>query len=257
MLRTVAALFACAGFGIPTAEAARPNIATASISRLDQPWWRDRFQAKQAELHAAPVQLLWLGDSITQNWELDGPQPWRRFRPVWQRFYGDRHAVNLGFKGDSTCHLLWRIQHGELDGIAPKAVVLLIGANNFGHLHTDAAQTDAGIQHVLDEIHRRLPRARILLLGVLPSIRSDWVSQNTAILDADLQRSMTVRQSYATYVDLGAIFLRDGKVDRARFLDSYLTPPEPPLHPTAESQERMAVAIEPMIAAMLGDRLHR
>ena len=78
-----------------------------------------------------------------------GPEPWRDFAPVWQRFHGDRHAVDLGFKGDATSHLPWRIEHGEADGISPRAAVVLIGANNFGHLHRSAADTLLGIDAIV------------------------------------------------------------------------------------------------------------
>lgn len=253
MTATLLGLCAGAAPGI----AAPQNIAVVPISRLDQPWWRARFDEKQVELHRQPVDLLWLGDSITQNWEVDGPQPWRTFAPIWQRFYGDRHAVNLGFKGDSTCHLLWRLRHGELDGITPRAVILLIGANNFGHIHTDAEQTGAGIEVVLDEIHQHLPQTKVLLLGVLPSIRSAWVSENTARLNSNLRQSIASSRPYVTYVDVSGLFLRDGRVDPARFLDPHLTPPDPPLHPTAQAQESLALALEPDVARMLGDRQHR
>ena len=233
------------------------NIAAVPISRLAEPWWRQRFDAKQAELRHGPVGLIWLGDSITQNWERDGPQPWLRFAPVWRRFYGDRHAVNLGFKGDSTCHLLWRIRHGELDGVAPRGVILLIGANNFGHIHTDAAQTEAGIEAVLDEIHRKLPQTRVLLLGVLPSIRSRWVTANTDRLNDRLHRTIGIGRPYVTYRDVGSLMLRNGRVDPDAFLDPHLDPPDPPLHPTAQAEAAIAAAIEPEVARMLGDRIHR
>ena len=73
---------------------------------MELPWWKARYEAKQAELRQR-VDLVWLGDSITQDFERGGPQDWQDFAPTWQRFYGDRHAVNLGFKGDATAHLLW------------------------------------------------------------------------------------------------------------------------------------------------------
>ena len=235
--------------------AAAPNLAAVPLSRLDLPWWRARFDAKQAELHTAPtVDLLWLGDSITQDFERNGPQPWSDFHPVWEHFYAGRHAINLGFKGDATSHLLWRIEHGELDGLHPKAAIILIGANNFGKLHWAAGPTLAGIEAIVAELHRRLPDTKILLLGVLPSIRSAWVDENTAALNHTLASRYGVAGSGVTFRDLSALFLRQGSVDPAAFLDPRLSPPDPPLHPTAQTQARMAAAIEPVVSQMLGDQ---
>lgn len=224
------------------------DIATVPVSRMDTPWWRARFEAKQAELARMSPELVWLGDSITQDWERDGPQDWARFKPVWDRYYGDRRAIDLGFKGDSTCHVLWRLDHGELASMGqPKALVLLIGANNFGHIHTDAAQTQAGIEAILARLRAGLPRTQLVVIGVLPSIRSAWVDRNTAALDAGLAAALRGRPM-VTYVDAGSIFRTDGRVDPSRFLDPYLVPPDPPLHPTAQAQARIAALIAPVLA---------
>ncbi len=234
--------------------AATPDLAATPLSRMNLPWWRLRFEEKQAALRSGPVDLLWLGDSITQDFEKDGPEAWRNFRPVWEHFYGGRHAVDLGFNGDATCHLLWRMAHGELDGLHPKAAIILIGANNFGRLRWPAAATLAGIEAIVNELHARLPATKVLLLGVLPSIRNAWVDENTAELNHALAVRYGAPGSGVIFKDLSGLFLRDGHVDAGAFLDPHLTPPDPPLHPTAQTQARMAAAIEPVVSAMLGDR---
>ncbi|MDT7953216.1 MAG: GDSL-type esterase/lipase family protein [Acetobacteraceae bacterium] len=237
------------------AGADRVPVAATPISRMDTGWWKARHLEKLAELQRGPVDLIWLGDSITQDWELTGPPEWRDFAPVWQHFYGDRHAVNLGFKGDTTSHLLWRMQNGELDGIKPKAAVVLIGANNMGRVHWNAEQTVAGIQAVVDDLRRRLPSTKILLLSVLPSIRSKYVTRTTA----EINQALATRfppGGPVTYMDVTNLFMRDGVVDRTQFLDDQLMPPDPPLHPTAQAQRRLAEVIEPALAAMMGDRRH-
>jgi len=234
------------------AAAARPHPATVPLSRTDLAWWSTRLAAKAAEQHRGPVDLVFYGDSITQDWELAGPEPWRNFAPIWQHYYGGRHALNLGFKGDATSHLLWRIEHGEADGISPKAAVILIGANNFGHLHWPAAPTEQGIARIVDVLHQRLPHTKLLLLGVLPSIRNAWVDANTATLNAALAARYK-GSAEVTFLDAGALFRKHGAVDPTRFMDPHLSPPDPPLHPSAQAQADLAAFIEPTLAAMLGD----
>lgn len=233
----------------------RNPLAAIPISRMETSWWRKRFEAKQAEMRSRPVDLVWYGDSITENWERAGPPGYFDFAPAWQHYYGDRNALNLGFKGDATSHLLWRLRNGEAEGIQPRAAVVLIGANNLGLVHWDAEQTLAGIAAVLAELRARLPKTRVLLLPVLPSIRSPWVTKQTTRIDQGIAEHFSaVEDSDAVTVDVTGLFLRDGKTDPSQFYDPLLNPPEPALHPTAQAQARLAAAIEPTLARLLGDR---
>ena len=233
----------------------RTVLAAVPIGRMDLPWWRHRFEEKRAELHRGRVDLVFYGNSITQDWERTGPQPWADFRPIWQHYYGGRHAVNLGFIGDTTASLIWRIDHGEASGISPKAAVVLIGANNMGRPHWSAPDTVDGIETVIRLLRRHLPHTKILLLAVLPSARSAWITRTTAAINRRLAEIYGQgRVDGVTYLDLTGLFLRDGRLDRSLFLDPHLTPPAPPLHPTAEAQARMAAAMEPVLARLLGDR---
>ena len=226
--------------------------AAQPFSRMDLPWWRARFEAKQTELRRGPIDLVWYGDSITQDFETAGPEPWRNFKPVWDKFYAPRHAINLGFKGDATSHLLWRIEHGEADGIHPRLAIILIGANNFGHLHWAAQPTLLGIEAVVTALQQRLPNTKLLLLGVLPSIRSAWVDENTRAVNAGLAARYGDGRT-VIFRDLSTLFMVGGKVNAAAFLDGKLTPPDPPLHPTAQTQMRMAQAIEGDVARLMGE----
>jgi lysophospholipase L1-like esterase len=231
-------------------------LATVPISRMDLPWWRTRFEDKQQELRTKHPALIFLGDSITQDWEKHGPPEWRDFAPVWQRYYGDRNAVNLGFIGDTTASLIWRIDNGEVSGIAPKVAVVLIGANNLGRLHWSAEDTLAGIDVIVRGLRQRLPDTKVLLLGILPSDRSSWATETTR----QVNRSLAAKYASGgevTFLDVGHVFTRDGRLNRDLFLDPKLTPPEAPLHPDAEGQALMAAAMEPTLAALMGDRVHR
>jgi lysophospholipase L1-like esterase len=256
--RTILAAKPPATTPIATTPIATTPIAATPIDRMDLPWWRARHEAKLRELAEAKPNLIWLGDSITQDWERSGPPEWRDFAPVWQRFYGGRHAVNLGFTGDTTASLIWRIRNGEVAGIAPKAAVVLIGANNLGRVHWSAEDTVAGIDTIIAELHRRLPETKILLLGILPSGRSAWVTQTATRINhmlADQMRTGRYKDDrLVAFQDLTALFLRDGAPDRDLFFDWRLTPPDPLLHPSAQGQAVMARAIEPTVAEMLGDQ---
>ena len=241
--------------GASSPPASHTVLAATPLSRMDLPWWRARHEAKLEELHKARVDLLFLGDSITQDYEASGPHDWLDYAPIWQHFYGDRNAVNLGFNGDATSHLLWRIENGEVSGIAPKVAVILIGANNLGRLHWSAVDTVTGIEAIIAQLHRRLPHTKLLLLGVLPSDRSAWASDTTVAIN----RALAVRYGHATdvtYLDITPVFMRGGKLNRDLFADPKMTPPRPPLHPSAEGQRLMAEAIEPTLATLLGDRPH-
>ncbi len=242
-----------ASLGLVAAAPARTTLAATPLSRADAKWWAERHAAKLRELRAGRVDLLWFGDSITQDWERTSAQEEQNFAPVWQRFYGGRHAVNLGFKGDATAHLLWRLRNGQLDTPAPKAAVLLIGANNFGRLRWSVADSLLGHDACVAEIRRR--GIKLLVLGVLPSDRGDWTTQATRGMNAGLaQRYGSAKVAGITYVDATSLFETNGTIDRNQYYDRLLRPPEPAIHPTAQAHARLAALIEPQLAAMLGDR---
>jgi GDSL-like Lipase/Acylhydrolase family len=257
----------------PALASSNNNLAAAPIGRMDLSWWKHRFEHSLARNHQGPVGLVWLGDSITQNWELAMPAPYADYVPVWNRFYGDRAAINLGFTGDTTASVIWRLDHGEVDGISPRAVVLLIGANNLGRAHWDARQTVGGIEAITAILHRKLPQAKVLLLGVLPSHRTPWASAQTAIINADLATAYH-DSDFVTYMDVGHVLMKNGQIDGDLYLDpkfsklsaALLIPSHPQvahmvvpgvlLHPDAFGMARIAAAIEPHLHRMLNDRDH-
>jgi lysophospholipase L1-like esterase len=238
----------------PTPEHHVP-LAAVPISRMDLPWWRERHEAVLQRLRQGKVDLIFLGDSITQDWEKHGPPGWQDFQPIWERFYGDRNAVNMGFTGDTTASLLWRIENGEVDGISPKVAVILIGANNLGRVHWSAEETVTGIDAIIKQLRRRLPRTRLLLLSVLPSERSAWASEQTVTINHLLAERYGDRGD-VTFLDVTQVFMKNGRPDPDLYLDRFRDQSEPLLHPSAQGQERLAAFIEPTLATLMGDRNH-
>jgi lysophospholipase L1-like esterase len=180
------------------------------------------------------VDLLFLGDSITQGWNEN---------TVWQRFYGPRHAANFGIGGDRTQHVLWRIQNGELDGIEPKVVVLMIGTNN---LQDDTpAEIAQGIKSIVGELRMRLPKARILLLGVFPrspkpsSARDRIKSINEKI--AGLADGTKVQ-----FLDISSAFLNADGTISADVMPDYL-------HLSLKGYRHWAEAMEPTLWSILDE----
>jgi beta-glucosidase len=149
-----------------------PDYRTESVEPAMQKeswsveWWLPRHQKKLEEIRqlvaaGTPPEIVFIGDSITEGWEQSG-------RKVWQEHYAAHHALALGFGSDRTENVLWRLQHGEIDGIAPKVAVLMVGTNNTGQRGEDPQTTAAGIKRLVDEIRLRLPRTRVLLLAIFP-----------------------------------------------------------------------------------------
>jgi lysophospholipase L1-like esterase len=232
---------------LPGAAQAYVNMATAPIDRLELPWWRARWAMSLEEARETPgAKIVWLGDSITQNWQREGGHGYDDYLPVWEHYYAPYQALDFGFKGDTTSSLIWRLDHGQVAGLHPQLAIILIGANNFGHVHWDAQMTVPGIESVVRITHHKLPAAHILLLGVLPSIRSPWVDEQTALTNIALARAYA-GSNLVTFINLGPLFLTDGRVNAAFYLDPHLTPPDPPLHPDAASMARMAAALAPYV----------
>jgi lysophospholipase L1-like esterase len=180
------------------------------------------------------IDLLFLGDSITQGWSGN---------TIWQRHYDPRHAANFGIGGDRTENVLWRIQNGELEGIAPKVAVLMIGTNN---IHADTPDEIAqGIKSILAEIRSRLPKTKILLLGVFPRSpkpdearkRIDAVNDKIARLDDG---------AYVRYLDISKSFLNpDGSIS-PEIMPDYL-------HLSTKGYRIWAEAMEPTLWKMLDE----
>jgi lysophospholipase L1-like esterase len=212
--------------------------------------WLKRHEGFVTEAKQGGIEVLFLGDSITDFWRETNPR--RGGRAVWDREFAPLHAANFGIAGDRTQNVLWRIQHGELDGLAPKVVVLMIGTNNTGFEHdkktlrNTPAEAAAGVTAIVRELRRRLPRTKILLLGVFPkgdkpggAGRVNVAAVNRLI--AGLDNGRQVR-----FLDIGASFLaRDGTLSADVMADFG--------HPTLKGYEIWAAAMKPSLRQMLDD----
>ena len=205
-------------------------------------WWLPRHKEKLEEkrkLIAAgtPPQVVFIGDSITQGWEKEG-------REVWQRHFAPLNGLALGFGGDRTENVLWRLQHGEIDGIAPKAVVLMIGTNNTGHRAENPETTAAGIQRLLGEIRQRLPKTQVLLLAVFP--RGEKPDDHLRRLNDDVNKRIAGFADGKTvhFLNINQALLNpDGTLSKAVMPDL--------LHPNERGYEIWQRAMAPKLQQLL------
>ena len=225
-----------------------PDYRTESFTAAPQTesfsidWWlplhRQKLQEKNRLVAAGtPPDVVFIGDSITQGWENEG-------RAVWQRHFA-RHALALGFGGDRTENVLWRLQQGEVDGITPKVVVLMIGTNNSGLRSPES--TAAGVKHLLDQIRQRLPSTQVLLLAIFPRgekpddyLRGANERVNKLIAGYDDGRSVH-------YLDINAALLNaDGSLSRDVMPDL--------LHPSEKGYAIWQRAMAPTLQSLLAER---
>lgn len=215
-----------------------PDTAGVAIAREHVDWWKERHLQKLAQARALNPEIVLIGDSITHNYELSSPYAAYDFQRIWRQFYASRRTLNLGFNGDNTANALWRIEHGELDGLKPRAVVLHIGTNDTIQGRS-ADQTVQGIDALVEAVRRRLPDARVVVVSLLPSRVSSDKSAKDRQVNSDLARKYGSSR-IAEFVDVSHLFTSDGAINVDLFMDQRADPQAAPLHPDANAQEQMA-----------------
>ena len=206
--------------------------------------WMARHNAVVDRVKKGNVDLILVGDSITMMWggvpEGGGPGYY-----LWDKYFGSRNAVNLGFGWDRTQHVLWRLDNGEIDGINPKVAVVMIGTNNIGTNSNDDIAT--GIDTVVSRLRRKFPKMKILVLGIFPRDKNpdSWIRKQVAEVNEKI--SVLGKEKDITYLDLTPIFLEpDGTISN-EIMGDYL-------HPTSKGFGMWAKAMEPTLAKLFGDK---
>jgi lysophospholipase L1-like esterase len=187
----------------PKSDPNKPEVAQKFLD-LHQVFLKD----KQEALKKGPIDLVFVGDSITNGWRRD-PQ-----NTLFNERWGKHNPLNLGIGGDRTQHVLWRLENGEVDGIKPKLVVLLIGTNNLGNKDT-AEDTIAGVQAVVAKLREKLPESKILLLAIFPRADKPELSLEEKVRQANESiAKLDDGGKHIKYLDIGPKFLTDGKLTK-------------------------------------------
>ena len=192
----------------------------------------ERFRARTKE---GPIGVLFIGDSITAGWSGNSGAA------IWKKEFEPLQAANFGRSSDATQHVLWRIMNGELDGIEPKVVVLLIGTNNIA---SDQKVVTMGVTKIVETIREKLPKTKVLLLGVFPRGKSTdlpKIMEHVRGVNGDLAKlddGKSVR-----YLDLGEKLAPDGKVTKEVFSDG--------VHLTEKGYQIWAAGMMPLLRTMM------
>ena len=179
------------------------------------------------------IEVLFIGDSV---------DAWRgKGREIWERYFASMHAANFGIGGDRTQHVLWRIEHGELDGLKPKVVVLMVGYNNTP-VNT-APEVVEGVETVVSKIRAKLPAAKILLLGIFLGDQKDSpLRQKTEDVNAGIAKLADGKA--LRFLGIGRKFLNpDGSISTELVPDGH--------HPNEQGYVVWAEAMKEPIAEFL------
>ena len=243
-------------FSAVAAVSAFAHLATDPVPREpDKPWWRPRFEAKKALAAKGGYPVVFIGDSITHNWEHEG-----KGKAVWTKHFesGEYRALNVGFSADRTEHVLWRLRNGQLDGVDPKAIVLMIGTNNTGHRSADVEtplDTFLGIRAIIEDLDVRFPKAYKIICPIFPRgerkdsamrVRNDRVNQALyQYVGVERQRGMKDRQ--ILWCDVAsALTDADGTLSREIAPDL--------LHPGEKGHELWAEKLMPCLDYAFGKK---
>jgi lysophospholipase L1-like esterase len=220
----------------PAAEATALK-STIPAERLKEGWWQKRWDAKLTQTkEAEKAELVFLGDSITQGWEGGAA------KTIWEEKFAKYGALNLGFSGDRTEHLLWRLKNDEenLKKLSPKVAVILIGTNNTGHEQRPAADTTAGIKAVLDELQAIWPKTKLLVLSVFPRGEGPEDKMRKLNDEINVEVAKLADNKKIFVLDISSSFMApDGTLPKEIMPDK--------LHLSGQGYELWAKALEPKL----------
>lgn len=213
------------------------HVATRPVDRPEE-FWTSRHALLGERVRSSAAQILFVGDSITQGWEVEGAA-------AWERYYDGRHAVNLGISGDRTEHVLWRLERSHLDQVEPALAIVMIGTNNAGVGQTSDQIAD-GVTAVVRKLRAGLPETRVLLLAIFP--RGEDASDPVRLVNerANERLARLADGEYVHYLDIGARFLGEGGTLPREVMPDLL-------HLSPRGYEIWAESIEPTVARLLAE----
>ena len=229
----------------PDLIAVRPPRANTAIIPNLRPGFRAKHAANVLLAQKGDIDLLFMGDSITDFWRNPTPpgatNPPRAGKAVFDKYYGALKTANFGISGDTTQGVLFRLRDGEGQGFQPKAIMLMIGTNNAATNTT--AEIAEGVGAVVQEMRQDFPAAKILLLGIFPRGNPGEPVRKT-VLDVNPLIAKLHDGKNVFYLDIGAKFLDENGVLQPDIMADKL-------HPNAKGYEIWAEAVKDQLAELM------
>ena len=223
---------------IYTASAA-PHSAIDPQPRGDDGWKRRQasFNEKVKEV-GKKSQLIFIGDSITQGWEGEAKE-------IWAERFAKYDAINLGIGGDRTQHVLYRLDNGNLEGLSPKAAVVMIGTNNSNGEDNSAEQIAEGVRAIVQKLRTKLPSTKILLIPIFPRSENPSPQRGKILMTNQIIQKLADGEN-VHWVDFGHKFIdENGRIPR-EIMPDYL-------HLSKTGYQIWADSIQEPLAKVLGD----
>lgn len=237
--------FTAIAFAEPPAATRTPsNLAVERTDKNSRTAHRQLVEKARIGATQGRIDVYFVGDSITRRWGCTDPQ-YRDLLVSWKEHFFGWNAANFGWGGDSTNHILWRLTHGELDGLRPKVFVILAGTNNLGSRPDEHAASDIanGIKAIIDTCRERVPDARIIVTAIFP--RNDNRATLPVIREVNDRIAKFADGEYVRYLDVNdKLADADGNLYDGMMMDG--------LHPTARGYEVWAEGLRPILAEWLG-----
>ncbi len=218
-----------------TPAPAEPTFAPVPPDEGSSRYNRFLMLNERVQQHEGELEILFLGDSITQGWEITG-------RKVWDEYYEGR-ALNIGVGGDRTQNLLWRLDNGNIEGVFPHVAVVLIGVNNSGR--NSSTEILQGVTAVVAKLREKLPETKILLLGIFPH-KADFHHRRGLTAQVNQVLPRLADGEYVFFLDIGHRFLADDGT-----ISDSIMPDE--LHLSEAGYRIWAEAMEDTLSALLPD----
>ena len=216
------------------------NPAAEAVTREGE-WWPERHQAVLDKLVSNPEMIL-IGDSIFHSLDNEDRQE------VWTKYLDQYQTVNMGFSGDRTENVIWRLQNGSLENINPKLAVILIGTNNTDGNHFLSISTPdelaGGIWKICETVNQKLPDTKILLMGILPYGYTPNYRNNINKATNGLISKFPEKNPSIHYIDIGHVYLDGENKVMGSLMPDYL-------HPNPEGHLLMFQALEDEISRLM------